>query len=108
MAEAFGADRAAAVCRELTKTHEEVRRGPLADLVAWAEDGVRGEVTLVVAGAEPIAVAATADLAALVAAEEEAGASRKDAIAAVARRTGAAKRAVYAAAHGLTEPEEPR
>ena len=50
MAEAFGADRPAAVCRELTKTHEEVRRGPLADLVAWAADGVRGEVTVVVAG----------------------------------------------------------
>ena len=51
MAEAFGDDRAAAVCRELTKTHEEVRRGPLAELVAWAAEGVRGEVTLVVAGA---------------------------------------------------------
>ena len=50
MAEAFGADRPAAVCRELTKTHEEVRRGPLAELVAWAADGVRGEVTIVVAG----------------------------------------------------------
>ena len=51
MAEAFGADRAAAVCRELTKTHEEVRRGPLGELAGWAADGVRGEVTLVVAGA---------------------------------------------------------
>ena len=51
MAEAFGEDRAAAVCRELTKTHEEVRRGPLAELAAWAADGVRGEVTIVVAGA---------------------------------------------------------
>ena len=55
MAEAFGDDRAAAVCRELTKTHEEVRRGPLAELVAWAADGVRGEVTIVVAGAAPAA-----------------------------------------------------
>ena len=52
MAEAWGDDRAAAVCRELTKTHEEVRRGPLAELVAWAADGVRGEVTIVVAGAD--------------------------------------------------------
>ena len=51
MAEAFGADRAGAVCRELTKTHEEVRRGGLAELAAWAEDGVRGEVTVVVTGA---------------------------------------------------------
>ena len=48
---AFGADRAAAVCRELTKTHEEVRRGPLAELADWAAEGVRGEITLVVAGA---------------------------------------------------------
>ncbi len=51
MAEALGADRPAAVCRELTKTHEEVRRGPLAELAAWAADGIRGEVTIVVAGA---------------------------------------------------------
>src|SRR4051794_3770410 len=47
MAEAWGDDRAAAVCRELTKTHEEVRRGPLAELAAWAAEGVRGEVTIV-------------------------------------------------------------
>src|SRR6187402_2079487 len=51
MADALGSDRAAAVCRELTKTHEEVRRGPLAELAAWAADGIRGEVTIVVAGA---------------------------------------------------------
>ena len=48
----------AAVCRELTKTHEEVRRGALADLVGWARDGVRGEVTLVVSGADPVAALA--------------------------------------------------
>jgi 16S rRNA (cytidine1402-2'-O)-methyltransferase len=51
MAQAFGAARPAAVCRELTKTHQEVRRGPLTDLAAWAEAGVLGEVTLVVGGA---------------------------------------------------------
>ncbi len=54
MAEAFGADRPAAVCRELTKTYEEVRRGPLADLVTWAGGEVRGEITVVVGGA-PVA-----------------------------------------------------
>ena len=59
MAEAFGADRPAAVCRELTKTHEEVRRGPLAELVDWAAEGVRGEVTIVVAGAVPTAEVGT-------------------------------------------------
>ena len=52
MAEAFGDDRPGAVCRELTKTHEEVRRGPLRELAGWAADGVRGEVTLVVQGAD--------------------------------------------------------
>src|SRR3954469_10238271 len=51
MAEAFGPDRAAAVCRELTKTHEEVRRGGLGELAEWAASGVRGEVTIVVSGA---------------------------------------------------------
>ncbi len=94
MAEAFGADRAAAVCRELTKTHEEVRRGPLADLVAWAADGVRGEVTIVVAGrragrrGRP---ATRTSLRAAVAEEEAAGATRKEAIADVARRAGRAQ-----------------
>ena len=48
---AFGPDRHAVVCRELTKTHEEVRRGTLAELAAWAADGVLGEVTLVIGGA---------------------------------------------------------
>src|SRR4051794_23037060 len=42
LATAFGAERPAAVCRELTKTYEEVRRGPLAELATWAEAGVRG------------------------------------------------------------------
>jgi 16S rRNA (cytidine1402-2'-O)-methyltransferase len=101
MADALGGDRAAAVCRELTKTHEEVRRGPLADLVAWAADGVRGEVTLVVEGAAPAAeVGSDPDsLRAAVADEEAAGATRKEAIADVARRAGLPKREVYAAVH---------
>ena len=95
-AAAFGGDREAAVCRELTKTHEEVRRGPLSSLVEWAADGVRGEITLVVAGAVPEPVSLSADeLAALVAGEEAAGASRKDAIRAVVTRTGLPRRTVY-------------
>jgi 16S rRNA (cytidine1402-2'-O)-methyltransferase len=93
---AFGADRAAAVCRELTKTHEEVRRGPLAALAEWAAEGVRGEITLVVAGAVPAPVElGAAELAAAVAAEEAAGATRKDAIRAVVARTGVPRRTVY-------------
>ncbi|SNS68632.1 16S rRNA (cytidine1402-2'-O)-methyltransferase [Geodermatophilus saharensis] len=95
-AEALGGDRAAAVCRELTKTHEEVRRGSLAELAAWAADGVRGEITVVVAGAVPRPVSLSpAELAALVAEEEAAGAGRKDAIRAVVTRTGLPRRTVY-------------
>ena len=101
MAEAFGPDRRAAVCRELTKTHEEVRRAGLADLVDWAAQGVRGEVTIVVAGAspEPAVPADPATLAALVSDEEATGVSRKDAILDVARRAGLPKRVVYDAVH---------
>jgi 16S rRNA (cytidine1402-2'-O)-methyltransferase len=101
LAQAFGGDRRAAVCRELTKTHEEVRRGPLDDLVAWAADGVRGEVTLVVSGA--VATAAIDDdseaLREAVAAAEADGMTRKDAILDVARRAGLPKREVYQAVH---------
>lgn len=49
---AFGPDRRAVACRELTKTHEEIRRGTLRELAEWAKDGVLGEFTLVVAGAQ--------------------------------------------------------
>jgi 16S rRNA (cytidine1402-2'-O)-methyltransferase len=101
MASAFGDDRPAAVCRELTKTHEEVRRGPLASLVAWAADGVRGEVTIVVAGAPEVAdLPADPDAwRSAVAGLEASGASRKDAIRDVATRAGVPKREVYDAVH---------
>ena len=106
MAEAFGPDRPAAVCRELTKTYEEVVRGPLSELVVWAEGEVRGEVTLVVGGAPP---PRTDDLdwSALVEAETATGVSRSDAIKAVARRHGVPKRTVYDAAHRPTPPTTP-
>ncbi|WP_033258365.1 MULTISPECIES: 16S rRNA (cytidine(1402)-2'-O)-methyltransferase [Kitasatospora] len=97
MAEAFGAERSAAVCRELTKTYEEVRRGPLAELAAWAADGVRGEITVVVAGAPPAAPeeVGPAELARRVARREEAGERRKEAIAAVAVELGLRKSVVF-------------
>jgi 16S rRNA (cytidine1402-2'-O)-methyltransferase len=92
----FGESREAAVCRELTKTYEEVRRGGLAALAAWAADGVKGEITLVVGGALDVPVELSADeLAAAVAEEEAAGATRKDAIRAVVVRTGLPRRTVY-------------
>jgi 16S rRNA (cytidine1402-2'-O)-methyltransferase len=94
MAEAFGAERAAAVCRELTKTYEEVRRGTLAELVEWAAGDVRGEITVVVAGAEPRAV----DVAVAVHEVEGMvvdGTRLKDAVAVVAARAGLAKKQLY-------------
>lgn len=48
----LGASRRAAVCRELTKTYEEVKRGTLGELAQWAADGVRGEITVVLEGAQ--------------------------------------------------------
>jgi len=108
LAAAFGADRRAVACRELTKTYEEIRRGTLAELAGWATAGVRGEITLVVAGAPAGAPAASTAsraaastagpaLAAEVASREADGLARKDAIAAVAAGRGLRKRDVYAA-----------
>jgi 16S rRNA (cytidine1402-2'-O)-methyltransferase len=103
MAEVFGKDRPAAVCRELTKTYEEVARGGLAELVEWAagqEHGIRGEVTIVVGGSVAAARSHTADdLRTLVAARQGEGLSRKDAIEQVAGETGTRKKDVYDAAH---------
>ena len=100
MADVFGPDRPAAVCRELTKTHEEIRRGPLGELASWAADGVLGEITVVVGGARAPAAATAAagtteHIAAKVAAAEQAGLTRKDAIASVVAETGLRRRVVY-------------
>ncbi|WP_345643766.1 16S rRNA (cytidine(1402)-2'-O)-methyltransferase [Streptomyces tremellae] len=97
MAEVFGGDRAAAVCRELTKTYEEVRRGPLGELARWAAEGVRGEITVVVAGAPAAGPAELDDeeLVGRVRVREEAGERRKEAIAAVAAEAGLPKRRVF-------------
>ncbi|ARZ69678.1 Uroporphyrin-III C/tetrapyrrole (Corrin/Porphyrin) methyltransferase [Streptomyces albireticuli] len=97
MAEALGPKRRAAVCRELTKTYEEVKRGPLDELAAWAAEGVRGEITIVVEGA-PEAGPQDLDPAELVRrvqVREEAGERRKEAIAAVAAEAGLPKREVF-------------
>ncbi|KAB2344062.1 16S rRNA (cytidine(1402)-2'-O)-methyltransferase [Actinomadura rudentiformis] len=105
MAEAFGTDRPAAVCRELTKTYEEVRRGPLGELAGWADENVKGEITLVVGGApEPEGLSEPADLAAAVAAREAAGTPRKQAIGEVAKENGVPKRVVYDAVVAARNP----
>jgi len=94
MALAFGGDRRGAVCRELTKTYEEVRRGTLQELAEWAASDVRGEVTLVVGGS-------TQPVADLHSAAEEAlglaagGMKLRAAIAHVSRQHGVAKNALY-------------
>ena len=101
MVDAFGPDRRAALCRELTKTHEEVVRDTLAGLVAWVgaqEHGVRGEVTLVVEGGKPVEFDDDG-LRRLVAAAQGRGLTRKDAIVEVAQSTGVRRRAVYEAVH---------
>ena len=96
LADVFGPDRPAAVCRELTKTYEQVRRGPLGELAVWGQDEVRGEITLVVMGAvrDPEQIPA-ADLARAVALREVSGETRKAAIAAVATSLGVPRRVVY-------------
>jgi 16S rRNA (cytidine1402-2'-O)-methyltransferase len=98
LAAALGEQRPAALCRELTKTYEEVLRLPLGELAARAtQDPPRGEITLVVAGA-PLAIAsrpADDDLLAAVAQLESGGTPRRDAIAEVARLHGLPRREVY-------------
>jgi 16S rRNA (cytidine1402-2'-O)-methyltransferase len=106
MALAFGADRRGAVCRELTKTYEEVRRGSLQELAEWAGSEVRGEVTLVIGGATPptadveAAAAAALDLAA-------GGMKLRAAAAQVAREQGLAKNALYDLALKMQRPRHP-
>ena len=94
MAAAFGNERRAAVCRELTKLHEEVRRDTLEALVEWAAGGVRGEVVIVVAGAEPKQFSLD-DALALVQARLTAGMRLKDATKDVAQVTGLSARDLY-------------
>ncbi|HKR52171.1 MAG TPA: 16S rRNA (cytidine(1402)-2'-O)-methyltransferase [Pseudonocardiaceae bacterium] len=97
-ADVLGSDRAAVVCRELTKPYEEVRRGGLGALAQWAADGVRGEVTVVLSGAPLPGPPKVADLVGEVAERVSAGERLKEAVAAVAAaHPGVAKRALYQA-----------
>jgi 16S rRNA (cytidine1402-2'-O)-methyltransferase len=97
----LGPSRRAAVCRELTKTYEEVQRGTLAELVAWADDEPRGEITVVLEGAsDDGASGGPTQWAAAVAAAESAGLSRKEAMKSVAEQYGVPKREVFDAVVG--------
>ena len=101
-AEILGPDRPAVACREMTKTYEEVRRGGLAELAEWAAEHARGEITLVVRGAERTTPQATPEaLVAAVAAREDQGVPRKQAIQQVAQEYGVPKREVYNAVHRI-------
>ena len=95
----FGADRQAAICREMTKRYEETIRGTLSELSQWAQaNEILGEITLVIAGAVTDSASLTAaDMVGRVREFESAGMDRKTAIATVAEEFGIAKRLVYAA-----------
>jgi 16S rRNA (cytidine1402-2'-O)-methyltransferase len=97
LAGTFGEDRQGAICRELTKTHEEVIRGSLGELLEWArEHEVLGEITLVIAGASDVPVAVDpAALRSAVAAQVASGFTRRDAVDAVAAQHGLSRREVY-------------
>jgi 16S rRNA (cytidine1402-2'-O)-methyltransferase len=97
-AEVLGTERRAAVCRELTKTYEEVRRGSLDELAAWAADGVRGEITVVLSGAEPRQVQDVDTLVEEVRRLAGEGMRLKDAAAQVAQASGVSKKTLYDAA----------
>jgi 16S rRNA (cytidine1402-2'-O)-methyltransferase len=105
LAAAFGAGRQAAVCRELTKTHEEVRRGTLAELADWAGQGTLGEITLVIEGARARdGLVPVEEAVRQVAARVQAGEARRDAISAVAGELGLSRREVYNAV--VAEPSQ--
>jgi 16S rRNA (cytidine1402-2'-O)-methyltransferase len=109
LAEACGEGRAAALCRELTKLHEEVRRGTLATLRDSVIDGVRGELTLVVAGAPEPERPADDDVSAISAVDGliATGVSMRDAVAQVAAQRGLRRRALYAAVIGRRDTSTP-
>lgn len=96
LAKACGPSRRGVVARELTKMHEEVARGSLAELCEWASGPVKGEVVIVVEGAVEAAAAATDDeLTAAVESLMAAGASRRDAVEATAVAHGMSRRRLY-------------
>ena len=100
MSGVFGENRQAAICRELTKTHEEVVRGTFAYLLDWCNREILGEITLVVAGASKVANDNPDDWVAQVQTRVKLGVSQRDAIADVASELGVAKRDVYDAVLG--------
>ncbi|WP_409184953.1 16S rRNA (cytidine(1402)-2'-O)-methyltransferase [Amycolatopsis sp. VS8301801F10] len=95
-AAALGGSRRAAVCRELTKTYEEVKRGTLAELAEWAAEGVRGEISVVLEGAAP-RQASVSELVPEVAERVASGERLKTVAAEVAGAAGVSTKELYAA-----------
>ena len=97
-AQTFGPDRPAAVCREMTKLHEEVARGSLQELLAWAQSKtIKGEIAIVLQGAEAPQTQDPQDLTDLVLELVEGGLKLKEACAQVAQAQGVSKRDLYQA-----------
>jgi 16S rRNA (cytidine1402-2'-O)-methyltransferase len=94
---AFGLDRNGAVCREMSKHYEEVVRGPISELITWANSKeILGELTVVIEGFDPSSrYFSVEDLIKLVLAHEVSGESRKSAIALVAKENSVSKRVVF-------------
>jgi 16S rRNA (cytidine1402-2'-O)-methyltransferase len=95
MADAWGADREAAVAREITKTYEETRRGTLAELAEWARGDMRGEMVIVVGG-RPASTPQLTDVIAEGARRVAAGERAKDVATDLAATTGIGARDIYA------------
>ncbi|MGB5952583.1 MAG: 16S rRNA (cytidine(1402)-2'-O)-methyltransferase, partial [Ornithinimicrobium sp.] len=95
LAQGFGQDRPAAVCRELTKTYEEVKRGGLGELATWACDGVRGEITVVVAGAQAPAAPDMDELVSMIDGRVAAGEKLKNVCRDVSLTTGISTKTLY-------------
>ena len=104
----LGSGRQGAICREMTKTYEEIVRGSLAELLLWSKSReVLGEITLVIAGVDPSERdVESAELVQMVRTREEAGLTRKEAIQAVAEALSLAKRIVFDAV--VAEKEQAR
>jgi 16S rRNA (cytidine1402-2'-O)-methyltransferase len=103
----LGSQRRLSIARELTKLHEEIWRGTLAEAQHWADTAEpRGEMVLVIEGAGAAPTIPAEELDAAIAAERATGASRRDAAATVSQRLGVPKRRAYEAAL-RTPPEDP-
>jgi len=102
-AEVFGNERQAVICRELTKTYEEIIRGNFAELIIWSDKEILGEITLVVSGSEPVLITDPTQWVELVQTRVKLGLSQRDAIAEVAKELQVPKRSVYDAV--LTDKE---